>query len=120
MSLSPFQFYMFAPAGELNQLDANDWLVGEPRSAFDARKLREAKLPGSSRSTYAARAKERSGGIAGPSLHESIATEGVKTPVRLHSGFEDDPEISIMNGHHRIVAQADIDPAREVPVEWIK
>ena len=118
MEISPHQFYMFAPAGQLNQLGANDQLSGEPRSAFDARKLREAKLPGSSRSSYAARAK--AGRLEGASLHSSIRESGVHDPVRLHSGTEDDPTTSILNGHHRIVAAADIDPGMEVPVEWIK
>lgn len=59
------------------------------------------------------------------SLYDSIEAEGVKGPVRLSAydlGMDEYGSIrpvgTIMDGHHRAAAAADIDPDAEVPVMW--
>lgn len=59
------------------------------------------------------------------SLYDSIEAEGVRGPVRLSAydlGMDEYGSIrpvgTIMDGHHRAAAAADIDPDAEVPVMW--
>jgi ParB-like chromosome segregation protein Spo0J len=48
-------------------------------------------------------------------LYESVATEGVHTPIELeHYGKN---KTRIANGHHRIAAAYDSNPGMEIPVE---
>lgn len=49
----------------------------------------------------------------GQGLHESIASEGVREPVRImHVGND----VSVLQGHHRIAAAHDVDPEMLIPV----
>lgn len=50
----------------------------------------------------------------GPSMHDSIREEGVKAPVSI--GHDARGRKTIIGGHHRIAAAADIDPDRLMPV----
>jgi hypothetical protein len=50
----------------------------------------------------------------GQGLHESIAAEGVRTPVRILN--HDDDNVTVLQGHHRIVAANDVDPEMLIPV----
>lgn len=119
LSEDQFQYYMFAPAGDLAGLKFEDQLPGEPREFFVDRKLNESKLPGSADSTYAA--MKRQADPDGPSLHESLKEHPVvHEPVALHSGTPDDPDTSVLNGHHRIIALDDVKPDAEVPIRWVK
>lgn len=52
-------------------------------------------------------------------IYPSIEKSGVKSPVVLDSGEGELPLASILNGHHRIAAAADINPDMEVPVWWL-
>jgi len=50
----------------------------------------------------------------GQGLHESIASEGVRDPVRIM--HRDNDDVSVVQGHHRIAAAHDIDPEMLIPV----
>ena len=52
-------------------------------------------------------------------LHDSIRSEGVRTPVRLYID-SDRPDLNptVVSGHHRIFSAADINPDMDVPVEY--
>jgi hypothetical protein len=60
------------------------------------------------------------------SLYEDIKKHGVKQPVTLvHSDDlygskrpKGDPDKVLMEGHHRVFSQADINPDTYIPVEW--
>ena len=99
--LHPKLLAMFIPASELRQNIPNDYY---PQSEQDqsVEGMWERKL------------KETKSDDIHPDLHGSIASEGVKRPVRIH--VEDG---TILDGHHRIAAAADIDPKMEVPVRNI-
>jgi hypothetical protein len=47
-------------------------------------------------------------------MHDSIREEGVKAPVSI--GHDARGRKTIIGGHHRIAAAADIDPDRLMPV----
>ena len=49
-------------------------------------------------------------------LYDDIAQHGVSKPVLLHEGDIMTETNTLMNGHHRVAAAADIDPGMEVPV----
>ena len=108
--VSPQQLQMFMPAGELRQnipndyLPEADWNVDQSVEGMWERKLKETKSDDIDRELQG----------RPPDLHGSIASEGVKRPVRIH--VEDG---TILDGHHRIAAAADIDPKMEVPVRNI-
>src|SRR5262245_11313378 len=57
------------------------------------RKLRESKYPEDE----------------GPSLHESIAAEGVHVPLHLSLQFGSEGKRVVVEGQHRLAAQHDID-----------
>ena len=145
-SLKPEQLQMFHPARELRATTPNDWLAavgtgnpttgpawftGQPTgsgpaaaaSAWDPstpediwrEKLAESKRPKSS--------------FHGSGIHESIKQKGgvfhnvgldltgeAKKPVML-AHQEGGLPPRIVEGHHRVAAAADINPAMEVPIE---
>jgi hypothetical protein len=49
-------------------------------------------------------------------FHESIAAEGVKTPVHLSMQFGRSGKPQIGEGHHRVASTMDINPDRYIPV----
>lgn len=64
-------------------------------------------------------------------LYKSIREQGVQEPVQLiyknDAGYSDDAQRlggirpkrgHLMNGHHRVYSQAEIDPEAYVPVSW--
>lgn len=53
----------------------------------------------------------------GPSLHDRIRAEGVKSPIHLsYAQMGSYGKPSIVGGHHRVAAQEDINPDQPIPV----
>jgi hypothetical protein len=52
----------------------------------------------------------------GSSLYDSIAAEGARDPVHLGTDVGSLGKPQVVGGHHRIAAQADINPNQPMPV----
>ena len=119
-SLKPQQLQMFHPAGELKGVTPNDWLAGIG-TGNPARAMTTGSIPtGQARpeSVWQSKlweSKRPFGQGHGSGLWESIKAEGVRDPVELGHQPGGLPR-RIMEGHHRVAAAADINPAMEVPV----
>jgi len=98
---------MFIPARELMEfvaLDAPDEISYSEAYGVLAKKRRE-----NTNSTF------QRGGVEEEPLINSVAKEGVRTPVNIvEQGSSGN---TIWNGHHRIAAAYDVNPDMEVPVE---
>lgn len=118
------QLPMFMRAGDLTDPhkvvhadSSSDAVKDRDVESLQFVKLGESKAPGTHEDTW-----DR--GRAGPSLHESIAAEGVKEPVTMTYDREDwrtqsGPRRLMLNdGHHRAFAAADINPDMEIPVTY--
>ena len=117
-ALHPLQLQMFMPARELQGLTPSDFDPNRSTShTVDdmwANKLEESKAE-----EYNIESER--------SLHDRIASEGVKEPVQVTRTAADFGEGTIrahlrnqdvlFDGHHRVAAAANIDPNMEVPVE---
>lgn len=107
MALNHHQFRMFIPARELMEfvaLDAPDEISYSEAYGVLAKKRRE-----NTNSTF------QRGGVEEEPLINSVAKEGVRTPVNIvEQGSSGN---TIWNGHHRIAAAYDVNPDMEVPVE---
>ena len=137
MTLNPFQFTMFEPAGKLadsahfNHVDKAQRTTEE----LSGHKVRESKDPwgpekgfwGSDR----AEADAHGEGYEYLTLHQSIERFGIRNPPKLASpgqagdwqdrADQQNPSLPMLgDGHHRVFTQAEINPAREVPVEWVE
>ena len=123
-NINPHQLTMFERAGDL--ADPNKTIHGDfddypeegPIYSFDdfrSLKLREAKSRGYMRPEDAGKDK---------TLYDSIKREGVRNPVELISSEDLYGHLAptkkpvLMEGHHRVFAQADINPDALVPVKW--
>jgi hypothetical protein len=115
--INPDQLTMFERAGDLANPDLThhqDMRTHEYFEGFRDRKLDE------SRQDYADDGTERS-------LYKSVQEEGIREPVALvHSDdmygsplYKGMPPKVLIDGHHRVFSQADIDPKKFVPVEWV-
>lgn len=51
-------------------------------------------------------------------LHDSIKREGVKDPVRMKVSHDPEDALRLMNGHHRVAAQRNIDKNRLIPITY--
>lgn len=49
-------------------------------------------------------------------LYDSVASEGVRHPIRLGRSRNQNDDLEVVGGHHRLAAATDIDPHRLVPV----
>lgn len=120
----PFQLPMFVQAGELDSgYVHNDVVAGnhDPEK-IRTMKLEEARLPGSSVSGHAWSSDHHKARKEGhPSLRDSIAAEGIKSPVNLalQRGRDAPAERQVFGGHHRVYTASDMDPGMEVPVDWM-
>jgi len=98
---------MFIPARELMEfvaLDAPDEISYSEAYGVLAKKRRE-----NTNSTF------QRGGVEEEPLINSVAKEGVRTPVNIvEQGSSGN---TIWNGHHRIAAAYDVNPDMEVPVD---
>lgn len=129
MALSPFQFYMFAPARDLadpaKTLHAEAGPTGTPDASdfkyqvLQHKKLQEAKTGGIDNGRWPAQSGE-------PTLYESIRDRGIQRPILMaapltQEGSTDplDNRPEVYHGYHRVFAQNDINPDAEVPVAWI-
>ena len=105
--LHPQQLQMFMPAGELRQRipkaydHLHESVVHDVVEGMWAKKLEESKSGHQPR------------GGDGRSLHAAIASEGI-----THSALIDVEDLTIVDGHHRVVTASDIDPQMEVPVTY--
>lgn len=77
-------------------------------------KMREMKLEEAKAGSADTVSKRREPG--NPSLAESISREGVRVPVVARIGRNGRPTLS--DGHHRVIAAADVNPNMEIPVRW--
>jgi hypothetical protein len=129
-SIKPQQMQLFHPAGELRGVTPNDWLAsiagtGNPAGTTGTRppQFTTGTLPPPGiEDVWADKLKEakRNPQVQGPGhgagLHESIKASGVRRPIQLGHQEGGLPR-RIMEGHHRVAAAADINPAMEVPVK---
>lgn len=53
------------------------------------------------------------------SFYESVRRDGVRKPVEIEHDGDYPGSKTLVDGHRRVFAQADIDPNREVPVEHV-
>lgn len=128
-NINPNQLTMFERAGDLANPDKTSYYdfdeYPDPDEGdfqtfdeFKSHKLNQSK---SSPEDYTHRPLMRRPGQR--SHYESIQQEGVREPVELTSSAElygdtGTPNKVLMEGHHRVFAQADIDPDALVPVKW--
>ena len=131
-ALHPLQLQMFMPARELQGLTPSDF---NPVTAQDRRVAAEAGLtlhrPSTVDEMWANKLEESKAEEynieSERSLHDRIASEGVKEPVQVTRTAADFGEGTsrahlsnqdvLFDGHHRVAAAANIDPNMEVPVE---
>lgn len=117
--VNPYQMKLFYDAEDLMNMRANDskWDEYEPLSEHNQ------PIPLSAQPSLIQQKNEESDGpvyydddtdeYAQGSLRQSIATEGIKTPVRVT--FLPTGEPILMNGHHRTVVAHGINPHMVVP-----
>lgn len=110
--IQPYQLRLYMTADELMNIRAHDSSKGT--SLKDDPEMYQYKLAESKPSRRPRAAQNES-------LYESIAREGVKTPVRIwayrinkNSGWNE----LLVNGHHRVASANDIDPQMWIPVEY--
>lgn len=107
--IHPGQLKMFMSSNELmNDIEPGDFHGANAKEGW-SHKLRESKA-------------SMDTGRHGSGVHKSVAKGGVRNPVEIYhlsaspvDGTQFAPRL--MNGHHRVAAQADIDPERLIPVE---
>lgn len=108
------QLQMFIPAGAFEAARAEGALnfslsVNEGNSfeEIKEKKIAAAKASKPANTRDAAEEGEET-------FYDNVEREGVRRPVSLHWEPERTPKLT--EGHHRVLAQADIDPTREIPV----
>jgi hypothetical protein len=115
--INPDQLTMFERAGDLANSDIThhgDMGEFEHPDDLQSRKLKEAT-------------QENADDNTDRSIYQSVKEEGIHWPVTLvhskdmygsplHRGM---PTKVLVDGHHRVFSQADIDPNKFVPVEWV-
>jgi len=105
-SLSNQQFPTHMTAQELSQLRLGDTRKGESNADVMARKLK---------SVHEDNWTESKG------LYKSIQQHGVKEPVTIVTGTHHKtgaPIHDLHEGHHRVAAALDINPAMKIPVKY--
>lgn len=124
--IQPYQMKLFMTAGELFGIPSSD-SSGFHSLANDAglqnRKRYEAERGYAHESRIPLR--QDSAEFNEKTLKQSIAEEGVKSPVELHfipksltKKRGDGTRVMLANGNHRVVAAHDIDPNMYVPIEY--
>lgn len=114
---------MFVQAGELDQDYVHNDVVagGHDPEKIRTQKLEEARQPGSSVSGHVWTSDHQKARKEGaPSLRDSIAAEGIKSPVNVALAPDTGGDAKILfGGHHRVYTASDMDPGIEVPVDWM-
>lgn len=124
--INPKQLTLFERAGDLadpEQFYPNDAVVDHVANYGD-----ELVSPARDRETVREDKLDRAKSTG---LYESIKEQGVQEPVQLiyknDGGYSDDAKRlggirpkrgHLMNGHHRVYSQAEINPDAYVPVNW--
>jgi hypothetical protein len=109
---------MFMPAHVLADPQKTAmWHVDFERTPYEevkAKKLMEAKT-GMEGNSWAFSRKAMD---EGRTLRDSIAREGVRSPVDLHhpTSYSEDRRPELGEGHHRVFTANDLNPNMEVPV----
>ena len=118
--INPNQLTMFERAGDLadpekfNHMDSEG--LREDISSLASRKVAESKA-GQARGVRMPAKKVQS-------LYDSIKEKGVQKPVQVRKDTFKRPDgdvtesTALIDGHHRVFAQADIDPEALIPVKW--
>jgi hypothetical protein len=112
--------------GEPYELPEMDWDKAMDRTDYPAQHTGESTDDHGGRVEEWEMERMRSHGnrieafINGPSLYSQIERDGVQSPVHLGTGgrppLRSAEEKTILGGHHRVAAAADIDPDRLMPV----
>lgn len=122
------QFHQLIPAKDiLKHIDLND-VPAKSKEEYDAlrtepyKEKNQARISAenkliASRTEFTKKPGRYEGNSSGqgPSLHESIKSQGVQRPldVGVNNG-----RMTLWNGHGRLSAQLDIDPEADVPVKF--
>ena len=110
------QLTMFEPAGKLREGGVGKFLpadLGEVEEYDD-----EGEYPTGMRTETVEEGWEQKAEEAGEmGLTEHVAEHGVHRPVDLYTGNVHEKG-TILNGHHRVAAAAEVSPHMEVPVNW--
>lgn len=118
--INPKQLTMFERAGDLAD--------PEKFKHMDSEGLREDISSLSSRKVDGAK-EGQARGVRMPakrsqSLYDSIKEKGVQKPVQVRAATYKWPEgdvtdsVALVDGHHRVFAQNDINPNAFIPVKW--
>lgn len=121
--LHPYQMKLFMQAKELADIRASDspfsiHSLSESSSLYK-NKLQESKEGTAHDARIKAKPEQQT-------LHQSIAKDGVRSPVQIAAYREDTEdggegpnwEEFLRNGHHRVAAAYDIDPEMYIPVQY--